>query len=411
MMLIKKKNNHIKNLFQNKYIKYRTKDFYKMIISLFFVGFSTFSILYSIQPILPIFSKKFFLTPSESSLALSISTVSMAFGILFISPLSNLFGRRKIISLSLFIASVLTIFCSFSQNWLEVVILRAFIGFSLSGVTSISILYLSEEVDINSLPLCIGLYISGNTIGGFFGRLISNIIVHFFSWRMVFLTIGCLSLFFSILSLINLPLSKHFKKSNLNLKCLFKRFLLPFKIETCLILFLFGFFFMGSFVSLFNYIGYRLIMKPFLLNPIFISFLSIIYLIGVYSSPKASFLSRKYGKKNLLTYSLYIMLIGVLLTYFNNLLIIIFGLFCFTTGFFLAHSTASSWISILTKYYKLEISSLYFFFYYIGSSLFGSFIGIFWFFWGWNGVFCVLNLVLFFSLILVKKISNKIKII
>ncbi|NIG99394.1 MAG: MFS transporter [Buchnera aphidicola (Periphyllus acericola)] len=410
-MLIKKKNNQTKNLFQNNYIKYRTKDFYKMIISLFFVGFSTFSILYSIQPILPIFSKKFFLTPSESSLALSISTVSMAFGILFISPLSNLLGRKKVIFLSLFIAAILTIFCSFAQTWLEVIIIRSLIGFSLSGVTSISILYLSEEVDINFLSLCIGLYISGNTIGGFFGRLISNIIVHFFSWRMVFLIIGSLSLFFSILSLINLPSSQHFKKSNLKIKFLFKRFLLPFKIKTCLILFLFGFLFMGSFVSLFNYIGYRLIMKPFLLNPIFISFLSIIYLIGVYSSPKASFLSRKYGKKKILTYSLYIMLLGVLLTYFNNLLIIIFGLFFFTTGFFLAHSTASSWISILTKCYKLEISSLYFFFYYIGSSLFGSFIGIFWFFWGWNGVFFILNFVLFCSLILVKKLSNKIKII
>ncbi|WP_343187757.1 MFS transporter [Buchnera aphidicola (Periphyllus koelreuteriae)] len=408
-MLIKKKikNKNIKNLYSNNCIKYKTKNFYKVIISLFLVGFSTFSILYSIQPILPIFSKKFFLTPSQSSLALSISTISMAVGILFMSPISHIYGRRKIISCSLFCSSIFTIICSFSHTWLEIVFMRACIGFTLSGVTSVAILYLSEEMDVKILPFCIGLYISGNTIGGFIGRLFSNIIVRFFSWRLVFFIIGCSSLFFSIVSFINLPQSKNFKSSSLNFKCIVRNFLLPFKIKICRILFISGFLFMGCFVSLFNYISYRLIMKPFLLNQISISFLSIIYLIGVYISPKSSILYTKYGRKSILICALYIMIFGIFLTFFNKLILILLGLICFTIGFFIAHSTASSWISLLTKKYKLEISSLYFFFYYLGSSLFGSFIGIFWFYWGWNGVFFILNFILFSSLYIIFNISNK----
>ncbi|CAL4324915.1 Inner membrane transport protein YnfM [Buchnera aphidicola (Chaitophorus sp. 3695)] len=399
---------YVKKMYLKNYIQKDTKEFYKVVISLFLAGFSTFSILYSIQPILPIFSRIFFLTPAESSLSLSIATASMAFGILFISPISNKLGRKNVMSISLLIAAFLTLICSFSTNWIEIIIIRALIGISLSGVTSVAIIYLSEEVDLKILPLCIGLYISGNTIGGFVGRLISNVIVRFFSWRYVFIVIGSVSLFFTILFFLNLPQSKNFKKSVINFKSCIKNFFIPFKIQSCVIFFIVGFLFMGSFVALFNYIGYRFIMKPFLFHPIYISFLSVIYLIGVYSSPKASLLSEKYGRMNVFIGALCLMILGVMFTYYNFIILILFGLILFTTGFFIAHSTASSAISIMSKKNKLDMSSLYFFFYYLGSSLFGSFVGIFWFYWGWNGVFLILNLVLILSVILINKIKDDI---
>ncbi|CAL4324860.1 MFS transporter [Buchnera aphidicola] len=398
-MCVKKKN--IK-----KYIQKNTKNFYKAVISLFLAGFSTFSILYSIQPILPIFSRIFFLTPLQSSFSLSISTFFMAIGTLMIGPISNYFGRKNVISISLFFASLFTILCAFSRTWLEIIVIRGLIGFSLSGVTSIAIVYLSEEVDPEILPLCIGLYISGNTIGGLIGRLMSNIIVKLFSWNYVFIITGLYSFFFTMLFISYLPQSKNFQTVNVSYRILIKNFYKPFQIKSCLILFLIGFLFMGSFVALFNYIGYRLIMKPFLLNPVFVSLLSIIYLIGVYSAPQASFLSNFYGRLNILKFSLFIMIFGVLLTYNNFLFLILIGLIFFTIGFFIAHSTASSWVSDMTKKYKLEISSLYFFFYYLGSSIFGSFSGFFWFHWGWKGVFYILNFILIICLIIIRKLKE-----
>jgi YNFM family putative membrane transporter len=399
---------YIQKNYLKSYIQKDTKDFYKTVISLFLAGFSTFSILYSIQPILPIFSRIFFLTPTESSFALSISTASMAIGILFMSPISNKLGRKNIMSLSLFIAALLTLICAFSTNWIEIVIFRFLIGMSLSGVTSVAIIYLSEEVDLKILPLCIGLYISGNTIGGFIGRLISNIIVKFVSWRYVFIVVGTVSLFFTLLFFLNLPQSKNFKNSFISFESCIKNFFMPFKIKSCIVFFIVGFLFMGSFVALFNYIGYRFIMKPFLFHSMYISYLSVIYLIGVYISPKASFLGERYGRINIFIYSLFLMILGVMLTYYNLIFLILIGLVFFTTGFFLAHSTASSIISIMSKNNNLDVSSLYFFFYYLGSSLFGSFVGIFWFYWGWNGVFLIINCVLIFSLILVQKIKDDI---
>jgi YNFM family putative membrane transporter len=285
--------------------------------------------------------------------------------------------------------------------------MRALVGLSLSGITSVAIIYLSEEVDPKILPLCIGLYISGNTIGGLVGRLISNIIVRLFSWHWVFIIIGFFSLLSTFLFIFNLPNSKYFKVLKINYDFLIYSFCKPFKIKSCLVLFLVGFLFMGSFVALFNYIGYRLIMKPFLLNPIFVSLLSIIYLIGVYISLNMSLLFERYSRKNVLKFSLFTMIFGVLLTYSDIFFVIVLGLIFFTTGFFLTHSTVSSSISDMTKKYKLEISSLYFFFYYLGSSIFGSFGGFFWFHWGWSGVFFVLNFILILCLMLVTQLKEE----
>ncbi|MDE5285597.1 MAG: MFS transporter, partial [Buchnera aphidicola] len=165
------------------YIIQGTKKFNNFILALFLGGFSTFSILYSVQSILPVFSTQFSLTPAESSLALSTATAAMSIGMLFTGPLSDIIGRKLIMSISLLIAALLTILCSGMNTWTSIILMRALIGLSLSGVVAIAITYISEEIDPALLPYSIGLYISGNTIGGFFGRLISSILAEKFSWN------------------------------------------------------------------------------------------------------------------------------------------------------------------------------------------------------------------------------------
>ena len=125
-----------------------------------------------------------------------------------------------------------------------------------------------------------------------------------------------------------------------------------------------GFLLMGSFVTIFNYIGYRLILKPFLFSSSNIGLLSTIYLTGVYSSPKAGILVNKYNKGNILITSLLLMILGLVITQFNHIIIIILGLIIFSGGFFASHAIANSWVSKNARFAKIQATSLYLFFYY-----------------------------------------------
>ncbi|WP_422667577.1 MFS transporter [Buchnera aphidicola] len=402
-MFVEKKRIDLK---KKEYIQKGTKKFNQVILSLFLGGFSTFSILYCVQSILPVFSKQFLLTPAESSLSLSAATAMMAIGMLFTGPLSDVMGRKFIMSSSLLISAILTILCSYMNNWADIVLFRALTGFSLSGVVSVAMVYISEEIDPSSLSFSMGLYISGNTIGGCSGRLMSSILSEYFSWHIALMIIGFCSFLSSCFFLYLLPPSRNFNSISIDIRIFLKNFYSHLINPKLFILFLIGFILMGSFVTIFNYIGYRLMLTPFFLCPSSIGFLSIIYLTGVYSSPKAGILIQKYHRNHILTIALFLMITGVIVTQKNHLLIIIFGLILFSGGFFASHSVVSSWISSCTHIAKVQATSLYLFFYYLGSSIFGTFGGFFWFFSQWLGISIFIITMLIFGIFLSYQLKN-----
>ncbi|MGL1386205.1 hypothetical protein ACSTJO_00620, partial [Vibrio parahaemolyticus] len=54
----------------------------RITLALFLAGFSAFSLLYCVQPLLPVFARAFHVSPAESSLPLSLATGAIAASIL-----------------------------------------------------------------------------------------------------------------------------------------------------------------------------------------------------------------------------------------------------------------------------------------------------------------------------------------
>lgn len=81
----------------NQFIKRGTPQFMRVTTALFSAGLATFALLYCVQPILPVLSQEFGLTPANSSISLSISTAMLAIGLLFTGPLSDAIGRKPVI--------------------------------------------------------------------------------------------------------------------------------------------------------------------------------------------------------------------------------------------------------------------------------------------------------------------------
>lgn len=193
-----------------------------------------------------------------------------------------------------------------------------------------------------------------------------------------------------------LPASQHFRPTSLRPKTLFINFRLHWRDRGLPLLFAEGFLLMGAFVTLFNYIGYRLMLSPWELSQAVVGLLSVAYLTGTWSSPKAGAMTSRYGRGPVMLFSTAVMLGGLLLTLFTSLWLIFAGMLLFSAGFFAAHSVASSWIGPRARRAKGQASSLYLFSYYLGSSIAGTLGGVFWHSYGWNGVggFIALMLVL-----------------
>ncbi len=358
----------------------------RVTLALFSAGLATFALLYCVQPILPVLSQEFGVSPASSSISLSIATGLLALGLLFTGPLSDAIGRKNVMVTALLLASICTLLSTQMTSWHGILIMRALIGLSLSGVAAVGMTYLSEEIHPSFVAFSMGLYISGNSIGGMSGRLLSGVITDFFSWRVAVGFMGCFALAAALMFWKILPPSRHFRPTSLRPKTLLINFRLHCRDEGLPLLFAVGFLLMGAFVTLFNYIGYRLMLAPWHLNQAMVGLLSVAYLTGTWSSPKAGAMSVRYGRGPVMISFTGIMLGGLLLTLLPSLWMIFTGMLLFSAGFFAAHSVASSWIGYRAKRAKGQASSLYLFSYYVGSSVAGTLGGVFWHRFGWNGV-------------------------
>ena len=266
------------------YIKKGTKEFRNVNMALFAGGFDTFAILYSTQPIMPNLSKEFHISPTVASLSLSCTTIALAFSMLVFGSLSEVFGRKKVMSFSLMSASILVILTAFVPGFHYLLIFRILQGLVLAGLPAVAMAYIGEEIDPKSLGVAMGLYISGNSIGGMSGRIIIGTLTDFFGWRVALCAIGVLSAAASVLFWNKLPKSQHFVARKMEIGKLLKSMLNHLKNPRLLCLYVIGFLIMGSFVSLYNFIGYQLIAPPYLLSPTLVSFIFIIYTIGTFCS-------------------------------------------------------------------------------------------------------------------------------
>ncbi|MEB0182941.1 MFS transporter [Pseudomonas sp. CCC3.2] len=355
-------------------------------LALFSGGFATFTLLYCVQPLMPVLSHEYSINAAQSSLILSVATGMLAFGLLITGPISDRLGRKPVMVTALFCAALFTLLGALMPTWEGILLMRALVGLSLSGLAAVAMTYLSEEIHPQHIGLAMGLYIGGNAIGGMSGRVITGVLVDYVSWHTAMLFIGGLALIAAGVFWKILPESRNFRPRSMHPRSLLDGFALQFRDAGLPWLFLEAFLLMGAFVTLFNYIGYRLLAEPYQMSQSFVGLFSVVYLSGIYSSAKVGALADKLGRRKVLWSVIVLMLMGVALTMFSPLSMVIFGVLLFTFGFFGAHSVASSWIGRRAIKARGQASSLYLFCYYAGSSIAGTAGGAFWHYAGWNGI-------------------------
>ena len=346
--------------------------FRRVAVGLFFAGFTTFALLYATQPLLPRLVDVDGLTPGTASLSVSVTTGALALAVIPASTLSERWGRRPVMVASLGAAVVLGVASALAPSWGLLLVLRALEGLALAGLPAVGMAYLADEIDPSDLGAAMGLYVAGNSVGGFGGRVVVGVLADVTgSWRWALGGIAAVSALCLVAFVAVLPRSRRFTPTPEGLGDLARTAGTHLRDSVLARLYLVGLLAMGVFVTAYNYIAFLLLAR-FRLPEIVVGFVFVLYAVGTVTSTRAGRLADRVGAHRVLLGAVGVSVVGVAATLAGSVVLVVAGLAVLTVGFFATHTVASSWVGHRAAHGRAVASGLYLFAYYVGSSVGGT---------------------------------------
>jgi YNFM family putative membrane transporter len=363
-----------------------SSGFRRINFALFCAGLATFGTLYAAQALLPSLSTAFHLSPAGASLTVSVATSALAVGVLPLTALSETLGRTPVMTVSLFASAGLSLLLAVSPNFTMLLVLRVLQGLALAGIQAVAMSYLVEEVHRDSLGFAMGLYVAGNAFGGMTGRLGAALVDDLAGWRWAVAVVGVFALACAIAFCCTIVPSAGFQPRPPRVGESAGSIGRAFTDTGLLGLFAVGFLLFGCFVTVYNYLGYRLLGPGFGLSRTVVGLIFVAYLAGSLASPFAGRLADQFGRTQVLCVTAVITLAGLALLAMGSVATVIVGLIITTGGFFAAHAVASSWVSARSATLGVQGPAVYVSCYYVGSSVGGTVGGLVYSAAGWPGV-------------------------
>lgn len=348
----------------------------KALIASLCSGLASYNALYATQAVLPALSEDFGVSPSLAALTVSATTGGLALLVIPLSIVSERFGRRRVIQASVLAATLFSLALVTLPSIQSIIAVRLLQGIAVAGVPAVTMAFLSEEIDRRYLPRIMGFYIAGNSLGGLIGRLIPGIALEFTDWRLATLLSAIFAFAMALMTTWVLPKQRFFTPKRITLAHELQAFANHLRDPILLKLFLLPFLLMGSFVSLYNYMTFRLI-NTFGLPESLAALVFVIYLSGTWTSTRTGTMVNRYGQAKVVVACIALALVGLFLAFIPTVPTTLAAVLLFTATFFPAHSISSAWVGEVARRDRAEASSIYILSYYLGSSIIGWVSGYF----------------------------------
>ena len=343
-----------------------------MRLALFAAGLSTFALLYSTQAMLPEISHDLHAAPDQASWTVSGATIGLAVAVLPLAALSERFGRRRMLTLSMAVAVALALLIPFAPDLSTLIALRTLQGAAVAGVPASAMAFLADEVRARHLVGAVGLFVAGNSVGGMSGRILTGWITEGWGWRAGLGAVALTSLLCAVAFRLLVPPARHFTPASLRPREVAATVRGHLGNPLLVRLYAIGLLFMVVFGAVYTVIGYRLVAEPFGLSQGLVGSIFVIYLVGTVASATAGRLNARLGRRGTLYLGIGTASAGLLLSLADSLVAIVLGLVLITAGFFAGHAVASGSVSRTATRGAAQASALYQMSYYIGSSLGGA---------------------------------------
>ena len=147
----------------------------------------------------PMIAEDLNLGPKTLGFVFSAGLIGMAIGAIFLAPLADRFGRKKLILASALIMGLSVLLTAFSETILELIIMRLISGLGIGCMLATTAALTSENVLNNSKDFWVSLVISGYPVGAVVSGYVAAAIIPSYGWESMFLLAG-------LTTLITIPL-------------------------------------------------------------------------------------------------------------------------------------------------------------------------------------------------------------
>ena len=151
-------------------------------------------------PSLPQLASFFETNASMTQLTLTTAMIGLALGQLLLGPLSDKFGRKKPLIISLVIYIISTVLIVFSPNIETMIVLRVIQGLSSAGSVVISRAIATDLYRGREMTRFFGLLMTINGLAPIISPILGSLLLEYISWKGVFVflaLIGVIVLIFS----------------------------------------------------------------------------------------------------------------------------------------------------------------------------------------------------------------------
>ena len=146
----------------------------------------------------------------ELGIAFSASLLGMTLGAMFLSPLTDLLGRRPMILAALAVIGCAMLLTAYTWNLVTLAAMRALAGLGIGAILSSLTSLLSEFYPERRRNFAIGVNLAGLPLGAVFGGFLATWLIPQYGWEGVFLAGGIATLAALPLVWLLLPESTQF---------------------------------------------------------------------------------------------------------------------------------------------------------------------------------------------------------
>lgn len=179
-----------------------------MIMILSFMAFFANGDNYAVAPLLINIAKD--LNLGISSAASSVTAYMLTFGLFTIlfGPLSDRYGKTKIINIAAFGTAIFSMLGSFAFNLPSLIFFRAMNGAFAAGIFPVTLALVGESFEQSNRQKAIGKVMGMMFLGAASATAIGGALAHFGSWRIVYFVYGVAELILAVTMLKVLPKSQ-----------------------------------------------------------------------------------------------------------------------------------------------------------------------------------------------------------